>query len=395
MMDFNESGEEHLLLPLGTSHDGPIGGVAVAGSPFHQSMPPARRHRSTADKRTAKQQLNSQHVKQQLNSQHVKQQHNSPPVKQQHNSQHVKQQHNSQPVKQQHNSQHVKQQLNSQHVTNLSFMNHLPRPASPTSSGGHSAAPLDIEEVELHRHDNLHTTIMGVAPDTSRLLFEEAVHGAPSPRVSSGRSEVPTTYVASALPATPQKHLNLKPSSPLDTPSLHRKHLQPQRLEPQPTTSSVTVLSADYHSLQPSTLPQHITAPLHGTPHDRQPQPTTRTHPTHQPPARTKISGMCFLIAVVHVIGFEYLSYVCFLLLPMVIAAPSSPWVLSFAVVNQVLFCLTIWSFVQCVITEPGTVPPNWGFYMGDKNKEGDIVKFVTFGNLTERIIALHVADVF
>jgi palmitoyltransferase ZDHHC2/15/20 len=30
------------------------------------------------------------------------------------------------------------------------------------------------------------------------------------------------------------------------------------------------------------------------------------------------------------------------------------------------LFCMLVWSFVHSSVSEPGVVPPYWGFYMGD-----------------------------
>lgn len=35
-------------------------------------------------------------------------------------------------------------------------------------------------------------------------------------------------------------------------------------------------------------------------------------------------------------------------------------------VVFHILFGLLVWSFVHSSISEPGIVPPYWGFYMGD-----------------------------
>jgi palmitoyltransferase len=35
----------------------------------------------------------------------------------------------------------------------------------------------------------------------------------------------------------------------------------------------------------------------------------------------------------------------------------------------HIFFCNLLLAFYQCVMTDPGVVPPNWGFYMGDETK--------------------------
>merc|ERR1719333_495796 len=37
--------------------------------------------------------------------------------------------------------------------------------------------------------------------------------------------------------------------------------------------------------------------------------------------------------------------------------------------VYHIFFCNLLASFYRCVMTDPGVVPPNWGFYMGDETK--------------------------
>jgi len=44
-------------------------------------------------------------------------------------------------------------------------------------------------------------------------------------------------------------------------------------------------------------------------------------------------------------------------------------WIQAILVVYHVPFCFLCWAFYQCIMTDPGVVPPNWGFYMGDETK--------------------------
>merc|ERR1719272_504286 len=37
--------------------------------------------------------------------------------------------------------------------------------------------------------------------------------------------------------------------------------------------------------------------------------------------------------------------------------------------VYHIIFAGLMTSFYQCIMTDPGIVPPNWGFYMGDETK--------------------------
>merc|ERR1719160_1857483 len=37
--------------------------------------------------------------------------------------------------------------------------------------------------------------------------------------------------------------------------------------------------------------------------------------------------------------------------------------------VHHIFFFNLCLSFYQCIMTDPGVVPPNWGFYMGDETK--------------------------
>lgn len=44
--------------------------------------------------------------------------------------------------------------------------------------------------------------------------------------------------------------------------------------------------------------------------------------------------------------------------------------ILSFLIIFHLLFLLMIISFFKTMLTDPGTVPPLWGFYMGDSESK-------------------------
>ncbi|CAE7242026.1 unnamed protein product [Symbiodinium sp. CCMP2592] len=46
--------------------------------------------------------------------------------------------------------------------------------------------------------------------------------------------------------------------------------------------------------------------------------------------------------------------------------------------VYHIFFVNLLASFYQCVMTDPGVVPPNWGFYMGDETKRRRLATIVT-----------------
>merc|ERR1711935_491253 len=45
------------------------------------------------------------------------------------------------------------------------------------------------------------------------------------------------------------------------------------------------------------------------------------------------------------------------------------PWATLILFVYHLFFANLLLSFYQCIMTDPGLVPPNWGFYMGDETK--------------------------
>lgn len=83
---------------------------------------------------------------------------------------------------------------------------------------------------------------------------------------------------------------------------------------------------------------------------------------------RVGSGGGCFLFAVIFLMLFIYFGYLSILLLPMVTSSPSAFSVGLFCVFHA-LFLLQLAAFFKAVFTDPGQVPPHWGFYMGDENK--------------------------
>ncbi|EPR63153.1 DHHC zinc finger domain-containing protein [Toxoplasma gondii ME49] len=100
--------------------------------------------------------------------------------------------------------------------------------------------------------------------------------------------------------------------------------------------------------------------------------------PTNRAPTRVPVSGAagtsrrsgngCFLFAVVLLLSFLYLGYVFILLAPLLWPIPSMLGSVLF-VAFHCSFVLLLGAFLKAVCTDPGRVPANWGFYMGDENK--------------------------
>ncbi|CBZ56291.1 hypothetical protein NCLIV_067160 [Neospora caninum Liverpool] len=81
-----------------------------------------------------------------------------------------------------------------------------------------------------------------------------------------------------------------------------------------------------------------------------------------------KSGNACFLLAVVLLLSFLYLGYVFILLAPLLWPYPSMLGFVLF-VAFHCCFVLLLGAFLKAVCTDPGRVPANWGFYMGDENK--------------------------
>jgi len=75
--------------------------------------------------------------------------------------------------------------------------------------------------------------------------------------------------------------------------------------------------------------------------------------------------GMGFIAVVLAMIFFIHCSFVL-LSFGVRLSSTSSFAVLS---VYHVFFLNLLFAFYQCVMTDPGLVPPNWGFHMGDDTK--------------------------
>jgi len=78
-----------------------------------------------------------------------------------------------------------------------------------------------------------------------------------------------------------------------------------------------------------------------------------------------RIYGMGFVAAVLGIILGIHCSYVFLVWGPLL-------WDLSALILlffYHLLFIGLMAAFWQCIVTDPGVVPPNWGFYMGDETK--------------------------
>jgi hypothetical protein len=76
-----------------------------------------------------------------------------------------------------------------------------------------------------------------------------------------------------------------------------------------------------------------------------------------------KLSGYLFVIIAISAICITYYTFAYCLYLPRAYESNGAALILG---IFHVLFAMVVWSFVQAMITDPGQVPPYWGFYMGD-----------------------------
>eukprot|EP00920_Eleutheroschizon_duboscqi_P025888 GHVT01063947.1.p1 GENE.GHVT01063947.1~~GHVT01063947.1.p1 ORF type:complete len:294 (+),score=-3.01 GHVT01063947.1:983-1864(+) len=90
--------------------------------------------------------------------------------------------------------------------------------------------------------------------------------------------------------------------------------------------------------------------------------------PLNRPPVQSRRkSGVCFLLAVVVLISFVYFGYVTVLLRQFLV--PLTLIGIIVAVSFHIVFILLLSAFAKAVLTDPGSVPANWGFYFGDDIK--------------------------
>lgn len=78
-----------------------------------------------------------------------------------------------------------------------------------------------------------------------------------------------------------------------------------------------------------------------------------------------RIYGMGFIVIVVMLILSIHCTYVFLVYGPKL----WRPDAVIFLFIYHLLFVNLVVSFYQCIMTDPGLVPPNWGFYMGDETK--------------------------
>jgi len=75
--------------------------------------------------------------------------------------------------------------------------------------------------------------------------------------------------------------------------------------------------------------------------------------------------GMLFVVIAMAMIFGIHLTFVLLVWGPW-LWSPGAVAVLFF---YHIFFLNLLLSFYQCIMTDPGVVPPNWGFYMGDETK--------------------------
>ncbi|CAG25340.1 DHHC zinc finger multi-pass transmembrane protein [Plasmodium falciparum IGH-CR14] len=80
-----------------------------------------------------------------------------------------------------------------------------------------------------------------------------------------------------------------------------------------------------------------------------------------------KRGGSLFIFIVFFVLSFIYIGYTGIVLRSWFIPYRSGSF--TIAVTFHIFFILFILSFIKCASTDPGKVPRNWGFYVGDDVK--------------------------
>jgi|Transcript_31009 hypothetical protein len=78
-----------------------------------------------------------------------------------------------------------------------------------------------------------------------------------------------------------------------------------------------------------------------------------------------RIYGMGFIVIVMAIILGIHSTFVFMIWGPQL----WGPEAVSILFVYHIFFANLVFSFYQCIMTDPGVVPPNWGFYMGDETK--------------------------
>jgi len=84
-----------------------------------------------------------------------------------------------------------------------------------------------------------------------------------------------------------------------------------------------------------------------------------------RPLTTERIYGMGFVAGVLGIILVIHFSYVFIVWAPKLWRADA----VCILFIYHLIFFGLLLSFCQCIATDPGVVPPNWGFYMGDETK--------------------------
>jgi palmitoyltransferase len=76
-----------------------------------------------------------------------------------------------------------------------------------------------------------------------------------------------------------------------------------------------------------------------------------------------KLTGNFFVLAALGMICLVYYTFVIKLYLPMGLESITVRVILG---CFHITFPMLVWSFFQTMVTDPGKVPPYWGFYIND-----------------------------
>ncbi|CAG9329296.1 unnamed protein product [Blepharisma stoltei] len=80
----------------------------------------------------------------------------------------------------------------------------------------------------------------------------------------------------------------------------------------------------------------------------------------------TKLLGNFFVLFVFLVVSFIYINVIQLYLTHIEDIPNLNLKIISFLSVFHILIFMFLWSFFKAMLTDPGMVPPLWGFYMGD-----------------------------
>jgi len=84
-----------------------------------------------------------------------------------------------------------------------------------------------------------------------------------------------------------------------------------------------------------------------------------------RPLTAQRVYGMGFVVAILCIILVIHFTFVLIIWAPK-LWRPDAVFILF---IYHLFFGNLLASFFQCIMTDPGVVPPNWGFYMGDETK--------------------------